>query len=545
MALKKFFNGLVLILLTIASAVVFAASFFTTIYYDAHVDVDFPHYKKESILHLVISMALVFIFFFIANKKKWLESGKLIVLALLFCTVYSLTLIVNIKPLPVDDSSLLDDALRQFSEGDYSSLKGAGGYLYTWPFQLGYFLFMQLMDFCFGHGNYYPWDIALLICILVTVFLLYKITWELFEDKRICGIMALLSFGLLCFYNYSTYIYGDIYSLAPQTFALYLIILFVKREKIRYCIWAAFFMAIAILLKTNSEITLIAIVIVLLLSVHKDDIGDNGYQSYEVCKRFWVRVVLIAFVVLITWLGKGFVNSHYMKLTGLSEIPGGSPSVSHIVMGLSESELEDGWYNRYNYDVFAENEYDTEKTRLAATEDLKERLRFFSQNPVYFAKFMARKFVTQWADPVCISTHNLDLVSRHVENPGVLKDFIVFGKGSIIFRWVMNVFMSVCYLCVLVYLFARLRAKWTLGTELAVQKNSPTKRTSGTELAVQKVTTQEMLLLVMILGGMAFHQFWEGSSRYAMRYYIYWLPYAAYGMNVILGKLSKLQDKNT
>ena len=54
MVLKKFFNSLVLILLTIASAVVFLVSFFTTIYYDAHVDVDFPHYKKETILHLVI-----------------------------------------------------------------------------------------------------------------------------------------------------------------------------------------------------------------------------------------------------------------------------------------------------------------------------------------------------------------------------------------------------------------------------------------------------------------------------------------------------------
>lgn len=518
MVLKKFFNSLVLILLTIASAVVFLVSFFTTIYYDAHVDVDFPHYKKETILHLVISMVFVFAFFFIMYKKKWLESGKLIVLALLFCTVYSLTLILNIKPLPVDDSSLLDDALLQFSEGDYSSLKGAGGYLYTWPFQLGYFLFMQFMDFCFGHGNYRPWDIALLISILITVFLLYKITWELFESKKICGIMALLSFGLLCFYNYSTYIYGDIYSLAPQTFALYLAILFVKREKVRYGIFAGIFMTLAILLKTNSEITLIAIVIVLLLNVHKDDVGENGYQSYEVCKRFWIRAALIAFIIFATWLGKELVNSHYCKLTGLSEIPGGSPSVSHIVMGLSESELEDGWYNRYNYDVFAENDYDTEKTKLAATEDLKERLQFFSQNPKYFVKFMARKFITQWADPVCISTHNLDLVSRHVENPGVLKDFIVFGKGSIIFRWVMNVFMSVCYLCVLVYLFVRLRAKGA----------------KGTGVAVQKVTTQEMLLLVMILGGMAFHQFWEGSSRYAMRYYIYWLPYAAYGMNVIL-----------
>lgn len=517
MGLKKFFNQLVIFLLIIAALTVFGVSFFTTVYYDMHVDVDFPQYKRESIHHLLISMVAVFLIFLIFYRKKWLESGKLIAFELLFCTAYCLTLIISIKPLPVDDSMLIDQVLAQFTEGNYSSLVGPGGYLYTWPFQLGYFLFGQIMDRIFGHGNYFAWDIAQLLCILLTVYLLYRITWELFGSKRICGIMALLSFGMLFFYNYSTFIYGDILSLAPQTLALYFTVLFVKREKIGYGILTGIFMGLAVVLKTNSEITLIAIGIILLLNTHKDKEDENGYCSYELPRRLLTRVLLIVFMVVTVWGCKAAVNSHYCKLTGLAEIPGGSPSVSHIVMGLSESELEDGWYNRYNYDVFAENDFDTEKTKLAATEDLKERLQFFSQNPAYFAKFMARKFATQWADPVCISTHVLDLVSRHVDTPGKLKDFIVFGKGSIILRWVMNVFMSVCYLCVLIYLMGRVKAR--------------------------EVTTKEMLLLVLILGGMAFHQFWEGSSRYAMRYYIYWLPYAAWGMDALLGKLGAIRRK--
>ncbi len=530
MGLKKIFNRLVIFLLTIAALAVFGVSFFTTVYYDMHVDVDFPQYKKETILHLVISMAVVFVFFLVVYRMKWLESRKLIIAALLFCTAYCLTLILAIKPLPVDDSMMIDDVLAEFAEGNYSSLCAAGGYLYTWPFQLGYFLFGQMMDKVFGHANYFAWDVVQLLCILLTVYLLYKITWELFGSRKICGIMALLSFGMLFFYNYSTFIYGDILSLAPQTVALYFAILFVKKEKTKYAVLTALFMGLAVVLKTNSEITMIAIGIIFLLNTHKDNEGENGYCSYEVPKRFLGRVALIALMVLMVWGFKTAVNAHYCKLTGLSEIPGGSPSVSHIVMGLSESELEDGWFNRYNYDIFAENDFDTEKTKLAATEDLKERLQFFSQNPVYFAKFMARKFATQWADPVCISTHNLDLVSRHVENPTKLKDFIVFGKGSIILRWVMNVFMSVCYLCVLIYLLGR------LGAGLKFRK------AKGLQ-ASRQVTTQEMLLLVLILGGMAFHQFWEGSSRYAMRYYIYWLPYAAWGMNALMAKATGLRRK--
>ena len=39
----------------------------------------------------------------------------------------------------------------------------------------------------------------------------------------------------------------------------------------------------------------------------------------------------------------------------------------------------------------------------------------------------------------------------------------------------------------------------------------------------------------LIFGGIAFHEFWEGSSRYTMRYYIYYLPFGAYGLKVLLG----------
>jgi hypothetical protein len=64
--------------------------------------------------------------------------------------------------------------------------------------------------------------------------------------------------------------------------------------------------------------------------------------------------------------------------------------------------------------------------------------------------------------------------------------------------------MPICYIGVAVYLWGILRGR--------------------------DVSHEEMLLLILIFGGIVFHEFWEGSSRYTMRYYIYWLPYAAYGI---------------
>ena len=87
---------------------------------------------------------------------------------------------------------------------------------------------------------------------------------------------------------------------------------------------------------------------------------------------------------------------------------------------------------------------------------------------------------------------------------------LVYGTGAVIMKWIMNVFMTLCYLGVLIYMISTIRKK--------------------------SVTDPEMLMLILIFGGIVFHEFWEGSSRYAMRYYIYYLPFAACGLKVLSGR---------
>ncbi|MBE5823696.1 MAG: hypothetical protein E7308_06460 [Butyrivibrio sp.] len=521
------FNLIIAFCLFIASIIVLVVSTFTTIYYDMHYDVDWPQYGKENIPLLLILVAAVFAILFLLHKKQVFEKDRLLlVISLLFILGYCMMLIISITPQAVNDSKLIDDVINQFAQGDYSSLTGAGGYLYTWPFQLGYVGFGQVMYSLFGPSNYFAWDIVQLISVIATVFMLNRITWELFEDKMICGIMACLSCGALFFYNYVTYIYGDILSMAPQTLALYMMILYLKRGRIRYGVLSAVSIAAAVVIKTNCEIALIALLVVLIMSILDDSKIGNNSKSTENSKdgkdgneqiepsfggRILSALIVGALLLIITFVSKAAVNQYYCNLTGLEAIPDGSPSWSHIAMGLqNEGGLEPGWYNRYNYDVFAENGFDTEATARAAKENIKETLLDFAHRPLHAGKFFLRKFTTQWADSVCISTHNLDLVSRHVDKDSALRDYLVFGsdKGCPVLIWIMNVFMPVCYIGVAVYLWAILSGK--------------------------SVSHQEMLILILIFGGIVFHEFWEGSSRYAMRYYIYWLPYAAYGLKKIV-----------
>lgn len=528
--LRDIFNYIIALCLFIAAAVVLVVSSVTTIYYNMHDENDWPHYGKENVILLLILVVAAFAVMWMFNRFHLFEKEKLLIgIALGFITAYCLMLIIVITPQAVNDSKTLDTIINQFSNGDYSSLTEPGGYLFVWPFQLGYVGFGQIMHFIFGESNYFAWDIVQLISILLTVYLLYQITWELFEDEIICGIMAVISCGALFFYNYVTYIYGDIISMAPQTLALYMMVLFLKRKKTVFAVMSAISIAIAVLLKTNCEIALIALVIVLLGSsipvqnrskknvvLYADNV-DISMEKSGSKRRVGSKLVLALLFILLTVLLKNAVNAYYCHVTGLKSIPDGSPAWSHIAMGLQESDLEDGWFNGYNYEVFYENGYDSKATSRAAIVNIKGTLASFVSRPLHGARFFVRKFTTQWADSVCISTHNLDLVSRHVDKQSAFRDYLVFGtdKGNPILIWIMNVFMPVCYIGVTVYLFGILRGR--------------------------SVSHEEMLLLILIFGGIVFHEFWEGSSRYTMRYYIYWLPYAAYGIRKVLDLVYKRQ----
>ena len=85
----KFKNALYMIvvaLLAVAAGSVLVTSLLTTIYYDLHEDVDFPHYAKENIPLLLLLMAIVFMVFALFQYKDFFrkKSSGLLVFALVF-----------------------------------------------------------------------------------------------------------------------------------------------------------------------------------------------------------------------------------------------------------------------------------------------------------------------------------------------------------------------------------------------------------------------------------------------------------------------------
>ena len=122
--------------------------------------------------------------------------------------------------------------------------------------------------------------------------------------------------------------------------------------------------------------------------------------------------------------------------------------------------------------------------------------------------------MTQWADPSFVSMRNLELASRHVEGHGRIVNSLIYGRGMHLCYFVMRISMFLIYLGTLLYCISVFRAK--------------------------KLSSLQGFLILYIFGGMLFHEIWEGSSRYTMRYYIYLLPYASFGLMLLLRGAARL-----
>ena len=440
----------------------------------------------------------------------------------------SLFLVLVIRGNATNDALQLDEIMQAFSRGDYSSLQ-EGGYLFVYPFQVTYVLIGQVIQALCGPSNYLVYQLLNVVSILCNLYFLYQITWELFHDRRICAVMQLLSMGCWFYYVFATFIYADLWSFAVQSAAFLLEIRYLNRRRLRDIIGAGISIAAATLLKTNCYVALIAMILILLMDAVKAAVSEKTGKaaSGNSAGALILRAVLLgAMFVVLTKGAQSAVNLGTVRAAGIEKMPEGVPSAAYFAMGMEETEGKYGWYNGRNVGLFRDAGYDREQTVLDAWETMKASIGEFQNSKRYLIRFYAGKFLSQWGDPTCVSMREMEETRRHTGELPKLVDSLIFGTGSRILQWGMNVTHSLIYLGLTIYLLsvvgAALRTKQKLGM-------------LAQEHRLRTVSEPEILLVLFLVGGMLFHQIWEASGRYTMRYYLTMLPLAAWGICRLIG----------
>ena len=490
----------------------------------------------------------------------------------------SLFLVLVIRGNATNDALQLDEIMQAFSRGDYSSLQ-EGGYLFVYPFQVTYVLIGQVIQALCGPSNYLVYQLLNVVSILCNLYFLYQITWELFHDRRVCAVMQLLSMGCWFYYVFATFIYADLWSFAVQSAAFLLEIRYLNRRRLRDIIGAGICIAAATLLKTNCYVALIAMILILLMDAVKaavsaaagtaavenagasgntagtaaaENAGASGNTASTAASgksagALILRAVLLGVMfVVLTKGAQSAVNLGTARAAGIEKMPEGVPSAAYFAMGMEETEGKYGWYNGRNVGLFRDAGYDREQTVLDARETMKASIGDFQNSKRYLIRFYAGKFLSQWGDPTCVSMREMEETRRHTGELPKLVDSLIFGTGSRILQWGMNVTHSLIYLGLTVYLLSvtgsalRRKQKLRMPAQNGQQAQNDQQAQNGQQAQKQgqhlrTVSEPEILLVLFLVGGMLFHQIWEASGRYTMRYYLTMLPLAAWGICRLIG----------
>lgn len=464
----------------------------------------------------------------------------------------SLFLVLVIRGNATNDALQLDEIMQAFSRGDYSSLQ-EGGYLFVYPFQVTYVLIGQVLQALCGPSNYLVYQLLNVVSILCNLYFLYQITWELFHDRKVCAVMQLLSMGCWFYYVFATFIYADLWSFAVQSAAFLLEIRYLNRRRLRDIIGAGICITAATLLKTNCYVALIAMILILLMdavnaavSVAAENAGASGNTAGTAAAgnaeasgnagALILRAVLLGVMfVVLTKGAQSAVNLGTARAAGIEKMPEGVPSAAYFAMGMEETEGKYGWYNGRNVGLFRDAGYDREQTVLDARETMKASIGEFQNSKRYLIRFYAGKFLSQWGDPTCVSMREMEETRRHTGELPKLVDSLIFGTGSRILQWGMNVTHSLIYLGLTIYLLSATGSALRRKQKLRMPaQNGQQAQKQGQHL--RTVSEPEILLVLFLVGGMLFHQIWEASGRYTMRYYLTMLPLAAWGICRLIGR---------
>lgn len=485
----KLCKNIILILFGLFLFGLSAVSLLFTTYYGLNYN-EFPLYKNDHPIILLIIIILALIFLIIFDKFYGIDrinTKKLSAFLLVYTLLVSIVWVFMSRNIPVDDQGIVSSIASQFICGDFSSFE-KGGYLYIYPFQLGITAFFEFVYRLVGNNNFLYIELLNCFAACILFYSLYRITDIFFKSVKINNLVLLLSFACFPPIMYCTFVYGSILSLTSSIFAIWMLLEFIEKRKIRFFIISSVSITCAILFKSNSMIALIAMVIIYLLNLIK--------------KRKFIYLVCPIVTVLLVLLSQTALYSIYEHRSGEKKNDG-APKILWVAMGLQEGFIAEGWYNGYSLFPYIDSGYDSEEMTEQAKQSIKDSLHTFNNSPQYFVKFFYYKFVSQWNDP---SFQGFWISRNHNDERSVIADSMYYGMLHKLFLTVMDVFHFVIALGAFCFVI----------------------------LERKKINNNQLILALTIFGGFLFHMIWEAKGQYIMPYFVMLLPYAAAGINAVM-----------
>ncbi len=387
----------------------------------------------------------------------------------------------QVKP-QADQMLCAEIAERQmFSDYDFGDYV-KGGYMYNYPYQSGLVLVLSIVFRLFGGMNYVAFQICNVFALLLFDIALLKII-EYVESpaaKKVGAVLVFLCWPVLF---YTVFVYGNLMGLAFSVAAMCFEYRYFKKRRLRDIVISSVFIGLAVMMKSNYLIFLVAMLIFLVL----DFIGSMRK-----------RTILFAVLAIVCYLigTKGPVTM--MSIRGNIDIDGGVPMIGFVSMGMRESELAPGWWSGYyNEALYTQNNYDQDLAVAQAKADMSERISEFVSDPGYAADFFYKKMISQWCEPTFEGIW-VNHYEKGVTLSGIIDNLLNRElKGTM--EGFLNLYQTFIYWSALLFVLMNRKNNnvflWLPGTA--------------------------------VIGGFLFHMIWEAKGQYTLAYFVLLIPYAS------------------
>lgn len=409
--------------------------------------------------------------------------------SLLFCiSIIGVIIVICTQTIPWADQKKIMDAAYGLRHGDYGMFL-KGGYIQSCQNQKGIVLFIYFLSMIVGDYNY----IAFQIFNILALVLVYK---ELSDIVKYLGMnkicqLVILAFGIifLPLSLYTTFVYGTIIAFALALMAVKYELLYFNNYKWKEVLISSVAITLSVMLKSNSLIFMIAMII---------------YALLKLARIHKIRAAMPVVLMLFVYFTQSIVMDFYYREKIGEPMEKGISSWAYIAMGLQEGYKADGWWNRYNSDTYYSNDCDSDRQAEESKKYIKERLEYFMEDNEYAAKFIGHKIASQWNNPTFQCCWIINKQSSNIQQPNWIKGmYNIQGQDKLskIFNSIQFIILMGCLLFV-TFDHDKLKLNW-------------------------------LMLQIMVIGGFLFHILWEAKCQYTLPYFLLLVPISIKGYSNI------------
>lgn len=469
--------------------------------YNKEEHVSIPYAGLSGILIILLIFLLAAVLTKFQNGLENLSEKRLFAVLSVIYALVACYFIMHVETKLRADAQYVYRAAQNIINGDFSDFK-KGAYLYRFPYQTGIVFYDSLILQLGGNAAI---NFALNFFFVLGInYTYFKIAQKLFANKIVNCLTIIISFLFLPQFFFILFAYGLIPGFFFLSLSFYCAITFAKSRKYKVLPALIVSASLAIVMKQNNMIGVLAIIIYLILEMLKSD------------QKKMLPLAIVVLSVSLVLPGKLMV-SYYENRTGY-ELNQGTPSILWIAMGtdIDNEAGSGGWWDGSNYTLYDEADHDSELAKQRGFEKLTRNLEKIKERPVDAIRFLKNKISSQWCDPLYQSIWSGPLADggQKVFSP-FLQSLYSGGKAEDAAALFSKFISLTVLLGSLVYLFVF------------------TKKGEGWEIP-----------MLFCIGGFLFHTIWEGKSQYIYPYIFAQIPFAAYSLHKTASWLASRRSKH-